>query len=54
MRVSRACVLVLIAYARISSVGDSFGDIDRGIYLVRGENVVLLGEIVSMTISIFF
>jgi len=29
-------------------VGDCFGDIDRGIYLVRGENVVLLGEIDSM------
>lgn len=26
-------------------VDDCYGDIDRGIYLVRGENVVLLGEI---------
>ena len=25
-------------------VGDCYGDIDRGIYLVRGENVVLLGD----------
>eukprot|EP01137_Pigoraptor_chileana_P022271 Opistho-2@87033 len=26
-------------------VGKTYGDIPRGIYLVRGENVVLLGEI---------
>lgn len=26
---------------------DSFGDIPRGVFLIRGENVVLLGEIVS-------
>ncbi|ESN97443.1 hypothetical protein HELRODRAFT_102128 [Helobdella robusta] len=26
-------------------VGDKFGDIPRGIFIVRGENVVLLGEI---------
>ena len=25
-------------------VGNAYGDIERGIYLVRGENVVLLGE----------
>jgi U6 snRNA-associated Sm-like protein LSm1 len=28
-------------------VGKKFGDIPRGVFLVRGENVVLLGEIVS-------
>ena len=28
-------------------VGKEYGDIHRGIYLVRGENIVLLGEIVS-------
>lgn len=28
-------------------VGQKFGDIPRGVFLVRGENVVLLGEIVS-------
>jgi U6 snRNA-associated Sm-like protein LSm1 len=28
-------------------VGNCFGDIPRGIFLIRGENVVLLGEIVS-------
>lgn len=28
-------------------VGLKFGDIPRGIYLVRGENVALCGEIVS-------
>ena len=27
-------------------VGNMYGDITRGIFLVRGENVVLLGEIV--------
>ena len=27
-------------------VGDAYVDIERGIYLIRGENVVLLGEIV--------
>lgn len=26
-------------------VGKEYGDIERGIYLVRGENVVLLGEV---------
>lgn len=30
-------------------VGKKFGDIPRGIFIVRGENVVLLGEIVSGT-----
>lgn len=28
-------------------VNDIYGDIYAGIYVVRGENVVLLGEIVS-------
>jgi U6 snRNA-associated Sm-like protein LSm1 len=27
-------------------VGNCYGDIPRGIFLIRGENVVLLGEIV--------
>lgn len=27
-------------------VGQEYGDIERGIYLIRGENVVLLGEVV--------
>jgi U6 snRNA-associated Sm-like protein LSm1 len=26
-------------------VGNKFGDIPRGVFVVRGENVVLLGEI---------
>ncbi|XP_037774822.1 U6 snRNA-associated Sm-like protein LSm1 [Penaeus monodon] len=26
-------------------VGDRFGDIERGVFVIRGENVVLLGEI---------
>jgi len=29
-------------------VGKKFGDIPRGVFLVRGENVVLLGEIVRL------
>ena len=28
-------------------VGKQFGDIPRGIFIVRGENMVLCGEIVS-------
>jgi U6 snRNA-associated Sm-like protein LSm1 len=30
-------------------VGDIYGDIYAGIYVIRGENVVLLGEIVNFT-----
>jgi U6 snRNA-associated Sm-like protein LSm1 len=26
-------------------VGDKYGDIPRGVYIIRGENVVLLGEV---------
>ena len=29
-------------------VGNQYGDIPRGIYLVRGENVALCGELVSV------
>lgn len=29
-------------------VGTEYGDIPRGIFIIRGENVVLLGEIVSI------
>ena len=28
-------------------VGQEYGDIERGVFIVRGENVVLLGEVVS-------
>ena len=28
-------------------VGQKYGDIHRGVFLIRGENVVLLGEFVS-------
>lgn len=28
-------------------VGNEYGDIPRGVFIIRGENVVLLGEIVS-------
>lgn len=30
-------------------VGNEYGDIPRGIFIIRGENVVLLGEIVSIS-----
>lgn len=30
-------------------VNDKYGDMERGIFIIRGENVVLLGEIVSST-----
>ncbi|KAJ9069328.1 hypothetical protein DSO57_1019597 [Entomophthora muscae] len=26
-------------------IGEAFGDIERGVFIVRGENVVLMGEI---------
>lgn len=29
-------------------VGNEYGDIPRGIFIIRGENVVLLGEIVCI------
>ena len=29
-------------------VGKKYGDIPRGIFVIRGDNVVLLGEIVSV------
>ena len=28
-------------------IGSEYGEIDRGVFLIRGENVVLCGEIVS-------
>lgn len=31
-------------------VGKSYGDIPRGIFIIRGENVVLLGEIVTINL----
>lgn len=34
-------------------VGKEYGDIPRGVFIVRGENVVLLGEIVSSIIFLF-
>lgn len=32
-------------------VGKEYGDIPRGIFIVRGENVVLLGEIVCIMVT---
>lgn len=34
-------------------VGKQFGDIPRGVFIVRGENVVLLGEIVRFYLLCF-
>ena len=33
-------------------VGNEYGDIPRGVFIIRGENVVLLGEIVSLIIDL--
>ena len=34
-------------------VGKEYGDIPRGIFIIRGENVVLLGEIVGLYYILF-
>lgn len=34
-------------------VGKKYGDIGRGVIIIRGENVVLLGEVVSKLILFF-
>lgn len=34
-------------------VGDLYCDIPLGLYVIRGENVVLIGELVCMTILFF-
>ena len=33
-------------------VGDCYGDVPRGIFIIRGENVVLLGEVVNFHLFI--
>lgn len=35
-------------------VGKEYGDIPRGIFIIRGENVVLLGEIVCLQPNCLF
>jgi U6 snRNA-associated Sm-like protein LSm1 len=52
----RAIGLLTLLIPRISThflviserihVNDKYGDMERGIFIIRGENVVLLGEIV--------
>lgn len=32
-------------------VKNEYGDMERGIFIIRGENVVLLGEIVSFVVK---
>jgi U6 snRNA-associated Sm-like protein LSm1 len=34
-------------------VGKEYGDIPRGIFIVRGENLVLIGEIVGLSLDIY-
>jgi hypothetical protein len=50
------CVLIanLVLHQTVERihVGKKYGDIPRGIFVVRGENVVLLGEIVSETVKL--
>lgn len=47
-----AANLVLHQTVERIHVGKKYGDIPRGIFVVRGENVVLLGEIVSKRLSL--
>lgn len=35
-------------------VGDAYGDVPLGLYVVRGENVVLVGQIVSSKRGILY
>ena len=46
--VSLAANLVLHRTIERIHVEKKYGDIPRGIFVVRGENVVLLGEIVGV------
>lgn len=41
--------LVLQSTVERLYVNDSYCDIQRGVFIVRGENVLLLGEIVRVT-----
>ena len=44
--ITAAANLVLQDTIERIHVGEEYGDIPRGIFVIRGENVVLLGEIV--------
>jgi len=35
-------------------VNDCYGEKERGIFIIRGENVVLLGEVVSFKFKWYF
>lgn len=50
---SAECVANLVLQDAIERifVGDIYGDIYAGIYVIRGENVVLLGEIVCCSLE---
>lgn len=45
MSVDQFANLVLRDTIERIHVGDEYGDIERGVFIVRGENVVLLGEV---------
>lgn len=47
VRPSRLANLLLQDAIERIYVGQKYGDIHRGVFLIRGENVVLLGEFVS-------
>lgn len=40
-------IQIYFAFLERIHVNDKYGDMERGIFIIRGENVVLLGEIVS-------
>ena len=48
--ISRTANLLLQDTIERIHIGNQFGDIPRGIFIVRGENMALCGEIVSHTV----
>lgn len=56
-RLTYACLVANVvlenAYERII-VEDVYGDIPLGVYVIRGENVVIMGEVVSLSVKAWF
>lgn len=56
-RLTSACpvanVVLENAYERII-VDDVYGDIPLGVYVIRGENIVIMGEVVSLSVKAWF
>lgn len=46
-----ANVVLESAYERII-VEDVYGDIPLGVYVIRGENIVIMGEVVSSNVTV--